>query len=87
MKIFVLVVTLISASMSFALELGPYEISGKVKSFTEKVVTLENEQAVIEIPRESVGIKILKSGETIHLALSPEQARQVKSTPKKTTKK
>lgn len=73
--------------LSQALELGPYEMSGKVKSYTEKIVTLENDQAILEIPRHSVGVKKLKTGETIHLALSSDQAREVKSKPKKPKKK
>ena len=62
-----------------ALELGPYEISGKVKSFNDKTVTLENKQAVIEIPREFVAVKNFKSGDELNLALSPDQASKIKS--------
>lgn len=77
------IAAVLTSVTSFALMAGPAEITGRVKSFTDKVVTVENEEATLVIPREHVGVKSLKSGEIVRLALSLEQAATVKSTPKK----
>jgi hypothetical protein len=74
----------VAASPALAMEIGPVQVSGKVKSFDEKKIVFENDEAVFEIPRAIAGVATVKSGEEIHLALSPKQADQLKTAPKKT---
>ncbi len=63
---------------SFALQVGPYRIVGRILAFDEKAVTVESSENVVEIPRDLVGSKKLKTNEALVVTLLPENESKLK---------
>ena len=78
MKNAVLLLTALVAISASALIAGPARVTGKIKSFDDKLVTVEGESATFQVPREYVAEKNMSAGQKIEILLSLDQAAKVK---------
>jgi hypothetical protein len=69
---------LICAIVVSANILGPYRLHGKIKSFDDKKIVLQNEEYRYEIPRSFVEQKTFKIDALFELALDDKQFQQVR---------
>lgn len=68
---------------AFAMVAGPASITGVVKSFDEKSVTIEGEKSIFEIPKSFISDRDLKTNKKVEVLFSLEQLSQIKTTIKK----
>jgi hypothetical protein len=78
---------LLSFTTSFALIAGPAKVIGIVRSYDDKSVSIDGEEAKYEVPKEFIAEKNLKAGAKIEVMLSQEQIEKVKIEKKKASKK
>jgi hypothetical protein len=78
---------LFSYSAAFALVAGPFKIVGTIKSFDQKTVKVEGDEATYEIPRDYFNDKDIKPDNKVEVLLSQEQVEKIKTQKKKPVKK
>ena len=78
MKQFFLVSIFLISLNAFALIVGPTTLTGKVKSFDEKTVTIISSEESMVIPRELVPADLIKANQEIEVNLSEDQFSKVK---------
>ncbi len=87
MKKIIILFSLLFWANAFALVAGPSRIQGTIKSFDERTVLVESDDAKFEIPRDLVAEKLLKVGGKIEVLLSIDQTKKVKVIKKRTEQK
>lgn len=78
LKFFLSLTIIASTSLLLAAKSPIMRIQGKVVSFSEKSVVLENEKQKVEVPRAFIGVKRLKVGESVEAAFHEKEQDKVK---------
>lgn len=71
-------ILMLGQSTSFALVAGPVQLTGTIKSFDEKKITIDGQDHVYEVPRDFVDEKQLKSNRKIDVLFSQDQVDKIR---------
>ena len=77
MKKFLLCLSLLLSSYSYALVYGKVEVHGKVVSYNKKTVTLQQKTGKkIKVPRQAVQTKKIRTRQKVHALLKIEDLKK-----------